>query len=179
MWTLNLDSELVFLGDAGTTKAGRPSHRYGVEWANYYAPRPWLVFDGDLSASRAHFTDQEPVGDHVPGAVETVISTGATVDSARNVFGSLRLRYFGPRPLIEDDSVRSKATSLVNAQIGYKFTKTVRVAVDIFNLFDAKNSDIDYYYASRLPGEPLEGIKDIHFHATLPRTARINVTLGF
>jgi outer membrane receptor protein involved in Fe transport len=179
MWTLNLDSELVFLGDAGTTKAGRPSHRYGVEWANYYAPRPWLVFDGDLSASRAHFTDQEPVGDHVPGAVETVISTGATVDSARNVFGSLRLRYFGPRPLIEDDSVRSKATSLVNAQIGYKFTKTVRVAVDIFNLFDAKDSDIDYYYASRLPGEPLEGIKDIHFHATLPRTARINVTLGF
>jgi hypothetical protein len=179
VWTLNLDSELVFVGDAGTTKAGRPSHRYGVEWANYYAPRPWLVFDGDLSVSRAHFTDQDPVGHHVPGAVETVVSGGATVDSVRTMFGSLRLRYFGPRPLIEDDSVRSKATSLVNAQIGYKFTTTVRVAVDIFNLFDAKDSDIDYYYASRLPGEPRDGINDIHFHATLPRTARVNLILGF
>ena len=142
-------------------------------------PRPWLVFDGDLSVSRAHFTDDDPAGDRIPGAVETVVSAGATVESARNAFGSLRLRYFGPRPLIEDDSVRSKATSLVNAQIGYKFTKAVRVALDVFNLFDAKDSDIDYYYASRLPGEPPGGIDDVHFHATLPRTARVNLILGF
>jgi hypothetical protein len=39
-WSLSLDSELVFVGDAGTTEAGRPSHRYGIEWVNYYAPRP-------------------------------------------------------------------------------------------------------------------------------------------
>ena len=35
-----LDSELIFVGDAGTTEAGRPSHRYGVELATYYTPRP-------------------------------------------------------------------------------------------------------------------------------------------
>ena len=50
----HLDSELIFVGDAGTTEAGRPSHRYGIEFANYYSPRPWLIFDGDLSWSRAH-----------------------------------------------------------------------------------------------------------------------------
>ena len=48
IWTLSLESELVFVGDAGTTEAGRPSRRYGVEWANYYSPRPWLMFDGDV-----------------------------------------------------------------------------------------------------------------------------------
>ena len=48
----------------------------------------------------------------MPGAVDTVVSGGVTVDSLRNVFGSVRLRYFGPRSLVEDDSVRSKATSL-------------------------------------------------------------------
>jgi len=95
------------------------------------------------------------------------------------VFGSLRLRYFGPRPLIEDDSVRSRATSLANAQIGYKFPGALRVALDIFNIFDAKDSDIDYYYASRLPGEPLGGKPDVHFHATLPRTVRVNLIVGF
>jgi hypothetical protein len=179
VWTLNLDSELVFVGDAGTTEAGRPSHRYGAEWANYFAPRPWLIFDGDLSVSRAHFTDQDPVGDHIPGAVEAVVSAGATVHSARNLFGNLRLRYFGPRPLIEDDSVRSRATSLANAQIGYKFPRALRVALDIFNLFDAKDSDIDYYYASRLPAEPSGGKPDVHFHATLPRTVRVNLIVGF
>jgi hypothetical protein len=179
LWTLSLDSELVFVGDAGTTEAGRPSHRYGVEWANYYTPRPWLIFDGDLSVSRSHFTDADPAGDRIPGAVETVVSAGATVDSVRNWFGSVRLRYFGPRPLVEDNSVRSKATSLLNAELGYRLTKSVRVALDIFNLLDARHSDIDYFYTSRLPGEPPEGIDDVHFHPTLPRTARVGLIVGF
>ena len=53
------------------------------------------------------------------------------------------------------------------------------MVVDVFNLFNAKDSDIDYYYASRLPGEPAGGVNDIHFHPTLPRTARINLVVGF
>jgi hypothetical protein len=179
LWSLNLDSELVFVGDAGTTEASRPSHRYGVEWANYFRPRSWLIFDGDISVARAHFTNADPAGDHIPGAVEAVVSAGATIDSVHNVFGSLRLRYFGPRPLIEDDSVRSQATSLMNLEAGYKVSKSARIALDMFNLFDAKDSDIDYFYTSRLPGEPLAGITDGHFHATLPRTARLSLILGF
>jgi len=179
LWMLNLDSELIFIGDAGTTEAGRPSHRYGVEWANYYTPRPWLVFDADLSVSRAHFTDDDPAGDFVPGAVNTVVAAGVTLDHVKNVFGSVRLRYFGPRALVEDDSVRSKATRIVNLEAGYRLHRTVRLAVDVFNLFDARHSDIDYFYASRLPGEPAGGVDDFHFHPVLPRTARVNLIVGF
>lgn len=179
MWTLSLASELVFTGDAGTTEPSRPSHRYGIELANYYAPRPWLIFDGDVSWSRARFTEFDPVGDDIPGSVATVISGGATLDSLHNVYGSVRLRYFGPRPLIEDNSARSKATSLVNVEGGYKFTKRVKLGVDVFNLLNAQDSDIDYYYTSRLRGEPVDGVNDIHLHPTLPRTARVSLILGF
>jgi TonB-dependent receptor-like protein len=179
LWSLKLDSELVFVGDAGSTEAGRPSHRYGIEWANYFRPRPWLVFDGDVSVARAHFTNADPAGDRIPGAVETVVSAGATVDTVHDVFGSVRFRYFGSRPLIEDNSVRSRATSLVNVEAGYKVTRSARIALDLFNPFDVKASDTDYYYASRLPGEPLGGITDIHGHPTPPRTARVSLTLGF
>ena len=49
LWWLDIDSELVFVGDAGTTEAGRPSRRYGIEWANYYTPTDWLTFDADFS----------------------------------------------------------------------------------------------------------------------------------
>ena len=179
LWTLHLDSELVFIGDAGNTEAGRPSHRYGVEWANYYSPRPWLVFDADVSLSSAHFTDDDPAGDFVPGAVNTVVAAGVTLDHVKNVFGSLRLRYFGPRALLEDDSVRSRATRIVNLEAGYRLHRTVRLAVDVFNLFDARDSDIDYFYASRLPGEPDGGVDDFHFHPVLPRSARLNLIVGF
>jgi hypothetical protein len=178
LWSLSLASELVFSGDAGTTEAGRQSHRYGVEWANYYHPAPWLVFDGDVSLSRSHFTDEDPAGDHIPGSLESVVSFGATVTSLHGLFGSARLRYFGPRPLIEDASVRSKATGLVNLEAGYKVSKSVRLALEVFNLLDAHASDIDYYYASRLPGEPRGGIDDVHFHPAAPRTARISLIVG-
>lgn len=179
LWSLSLASELVFTGDAGTTEASRPSHRYGLELANYWTPRPWLIFDGDVSWSRARFTESEPVGNDIPGAVAMVISGGATLDSLHKFSGSVRLRYFGPRALIEDNSVRSKATSLVNVEGGYQISKSARIVLDVFNVTNAKDSDIDYYYTSRLPGEPLSGVDDIHLHPTLPRTARLNIVLGF
>jgi outer membrane receptor protein involved in Fe transport len=178
-WTLGLDSELVFVGDAGTTTPGRPSRRQGIEWTTYYTPKPWLIFDADLALSKARFTDVDPEGDRVPGAVATVVSGGVTVDSVRKMFGSVRWRYFGPRALVEDDSVRSKATSLVNLTAGYKITPSVRLALDVFNLFNRSDSDIDYFYRSRLPGEPAGGIDDFHIHPAAPRRVRINLILGF
>jgi outer membrane receptor protein involved in Fe transport len=179
LWTLHLDSELVFSGDDGTTEPSRPSTRRGAEWANYYSPIKWLVFDGDLSWSRARFTTFDPVGQYVPEAVDTVVSAGVAVDTYRRIFGSLRWRYFGPRALIEDDSVKSKATSLVNLQAGYQVGKNLKVALDVFNLLDAADSDVDYFYASRLPGELPDGVDDIHTHPTLPRTIRASLIIGF
>lgn len=178
VWSLAMASELVFVGDAGTTEAGRPSHRRGVELANYYHPLPWIVLDADVSLSRARFTDTSPDGQAIPGAVQLVASGWVTVEHAQRVSGSVRLRYFGPRPLVEDDSVRSKATTLVNLQGGYRWSSRVRVAIDALNVLNAHDSDVDYYYVSRLPGEPAAGRADVHFHPALPRTFRLSVTLG-
>jgi hypothetical protein len=182
VWTLRLGSELVFSGDDGTTVPSRPSTRHGIEWTNYYSPMKSLVFDGDLSCSRARFTTFDPAGAYVPEAVGTVVSAGATVDAPGGlykIFGSVRWRYFGPRALVEDNSVQSKATSLINLQGGYRVAKNVKLALDVFNVLNAADSDVDYFYTSRLPGEPLAGVADIHTHPTLPRTARVNFVVGF
>jgi hypothetical protein len=179
LWYLGLDSELLFVGDAGTTEPGRPSRRLGVEWTNYARVKPWLTVDADLSLSRARFTDDDPVGDEIPGALDRVISAGVTVEPSRALVGSLRVRHFGPRPLLEDGSVNSKSTTLWNAEAGYRFSNKARLVLELFNVFDAKVSDIDYYYASRLAGEPDEGIEDIHTHPSLPRSARVSLQFSF
>jgi len=179
LWQLALASELVFAGDAGSTQAGRPSRRHGVEWNNHYIARSWLLFDLDLSASSANFTDSDPAGNQVPGAVDKVASFGVTVTELGPWFGSLQWRYFGPRPLIEDNSRRSQATSLANLRVGYAFTKNAKVTLDLFNLFNRTASDVDYFYTSRLRGEPAAGVDDIHFHPVEPRRARLTATLKF
>ena len=178
LWTLRLGSELVYNGDLGATEPGPASERHGIEIANYYSPYKWLVFDADLSLSRARFVDGVEGQAFVPEAVGTVVSAGASVDGYRRTFASIRWRYFGPRSLVTDDSVRSQATSLVNLQAGYQVARRMRLTADVFNLFNAKMSDIDYYFASRLPGEPLGGVEDIHFHPAVPRTARVSMVIG-
>mgnify|MGYP003337758332 CR=1 FL=1 len=100
LWTLRLGSELVYNGDVGATEPGPASSRYGVEWANYYSPKPWFVVDGDVSWSHARFVGGTPGDDFVPEAVGVVVSAGASVDNFHRTFGSLRLRYFGPRALV-------------------------------------------------------------------------------
>jgi outer membrane receptor protein involved in Fe transport len=179
LWILDIDSELLFIGDAGNTEASRPSQRYGIEFANFYSPLPWLTLDADVSISRARFRCDDPAGDFIPGSIETVVAAGITVDDFHDFFGSLRVRYFGPRALIEDDSVRSDAATLVNLQAGYRITDRWSVALDIFNVFDSDVSDIDYFYASRLSGEPEDGIDDIHTHPAEPRSFRGVVTYEF
>jgi outer membrane receptor protein involved in Fe transport len=179
LWTLRLASELVYNADIGATEPGPGSSRYGVEVANYYSPARWLTFDGDLSLSQAHFTDGESAGLYVPEAVGTVVSGGVSVDGFHRTFASMRLRYFGSRALVEDNSVRSQPTKLVNLQGGYQFVKNVKVTADVFNVFNAQVSDIDYFFTSRLPGEPLVGVEDIHFHPAVPRTVRVALVVGF
>jgi outer membrane cobalamin receptor len=177
-WWLDVDSELVFVGDAGTTEASRPSRRYGVEFANYYNVNKWITLDADFSFSHAEFRDSDPVGDHIPGSIESVIASGITFHSDCGFFGSLRLRYFGPRPLIENNSVRSAETILLNAQVGYQINKTWTVTAEILNLLDRQDHDIDYFYESRVrPGDASR--EQIHFHPVEPIQARLALTAKF
>ena len=183
LWQLKLGSELVFSGDAGDTEASGASRRYGIELNNHYIATNWLLLDADIAVSRARFTEDQGeapnLGRYIPGSVDTVVSLGATVTEYGPWFGQFQLRYFGPRPLIEDNSQRSRATTLAYLRVGYKISKDLRLALDVFNLFDRQASDIDYYYASRLPGEAAGGVNDIHFHPVEPRSFRLSLIANF
>lgn len=180
LWWLDIDSELLFVGDAGITEASRPSRRYGIEWANYYSPTDWLTFDADFSYSKSRFRGDAPEGNHIPGSIESVVASGATFhDLFGGFFGGPRLRYFGSRSLIENNSVRSKPTVMLSAMLGYAFNKNWTVQAEMFNLLNRKDSTIDYSYTSRLPGEDDAGIDDIHFHPIEPVSFRMSLNAAF
>jgi outer membrane receptor protein involved in Fe transport len=179
LFVLDFDSELQFQGDIGTTVPGRPSRRVGVEWVNHYQPVPRLAFDLDVAASRARFTDFDPAGNYVPGAPAVIASAGVIIGQKTGWFGAAKFRYLGPRPLIEDDSVRSGPMRVLNANVGYRFENGVRVQLDVVNLFNSKDHQIDYFYVSRLQGEPLAGVSDVHFHPIEPLALRLTVAGKF
>ena len=180
LFVLDFDSEIVFIGDAGNTEASRPSRRVGAEFTIDAKLTPWLTLDFDAAYTQARFKEDDPTapGRRIPGAVEGVISAGLSFhDVFGGWFGGVKVRYFGPRPLIEDNSVRSEATTTVSARLGYKFSNGLIVRLDGFNLLNEEANQIDYYYASRLPGEPAGGVEDIHFHPLEPRSFRLSATM--
>ena len=181
VFVLDFDSEIVFAGDAGTTEVSRPSRRIGAEYTLAYKLTKWLTADLQAAYTHARFLTDDPAapGRYIPGAVEGVVSAGLTLDNGLGWFGGVRWRYFGPRPLIEDNSVRSKATAPLSARIGYRFDDGLSVRLDGFNLLNEKASQIDYFYASRLPGEPAEGINDVHLHPIEPLSVRLTLTKQF
>lgn len=178
VWAIELASELVFVGDAGTTEPSRASRRVGLEIANRWRPCRWLSLDADVTTSRARFRGDDPAGNRIPGAVPLTLAAGVTAEWSDAFATSLRLRHLGRRPLVEDGSVRSSSSTLVNAQATWRLDASREFGLAVLNLLDRKDSDAEYWYASQLPGEP-GPVDDVHFHPVEPFTIQLSFTARF
>jgi outer membrane cobalamin receptor len=174
LFQLDNASEIVYVGDEGTTEdSGRRSRRVGWEFNNYYKASDWLTIDADVAFARARFRDAGGEGRFIEGAVEGVASVAAVVDDGGSYYGSAQFRYFGPRPLTEDNSVRSDGTRTVNGRMGYRIDKNTQLELVGFNLFGREDSAIDYYgdyNAASIGGGSASGRV---FHPIEPRTFRL------
>jgi outer membrane receptor protein involved in Fe transport len=175
VFLLDSASEILFSGDAGDTQASRPSRRYGLEWTNDYRPLSWLSLEGDIAVTHARFRGDDPdraalyaslagfpaaqignaPGNYIPGAPNMIASAGIRLGERTGWFAGLRYRYFGPRPLTEDNAFVSPATGLLNGQLGYRFDNGWRVQLDAFNILNSNSDQIAYAYGSLLKSDTL------------------------
>ncbi|WP_255615654.1 TonB-dependent receptor [Polymorphobacter sp. PAMC 29334] len=174
-WSLHLNSELQYDGDQGETSPNGPSQRHGYELSSFYKPADWLTVDAQYTRSFARSTDLPPGQDHIVNALESVVSAGVVAKYQR-ASAAIRVRHFGPYPIIEDNSVRARPLTVVNARVGYDLGR-IELAADLLNAFDAHDYEIEYYYVSRLAGEPLAGVADRHVKPIEPRQLRLSATV--
>ena len=171
---LALDSELLFVGDAGGTEALGGSTRLGVEFSTFFQATDWLAVNFAYTYTDSAFDDGTE-GSKVPGAIGSSGTLGLNGAWTNGFFASARFRYLGSAPLIEDNSVRSSSALLVNAGAGYRLGP-IELRLDVFNVLDSRDNDISYFYASRLEQEPLDGVDDIHFRPLEPRSVRASIS---
>jgi hypothetical protein len=177
-WWLRSDSELLYIGDAGNTEPGPGSERFGIELASYWRPTDWAMADLEATWSWANLRTVNPPSAAIPGNVPYTLNAGFTLGREEGPFGSLRARYFGPRPLSEDHAdIRARESLQVNARIGYR-KKNWEVALECLNLLNRADNDIEYFYESQLPGEAAP-VEDRHVHPIEPRMLRVSVTWRF
>jgi len=179
LFEAKFDSELTYNADVGQTEAGRPGKRTGIELTAQYRPAPWIELNANVAVSRARYTDGDPAGDHIEDAPAVVASAGMLVDNLGPWFGAVEFRDLGKHALVSDNSVKSSGYKEVNLDIGYKISPTLKVQLNIFNVLNSHADAADYLYTDRLPGEPAEGVEDVHSHPLEPISARFGVTATF
>ncbi len=173
LFQLDSDSEIVYIGDEGRTEdSGRRSRRVGWEFNNYYKVNGWLTLDADFAYARARFRDPGGDGRYIEGAVEGVASVAMIVDAGGVWSGSLQLRHFGPRPLTQDNAVRSEGTTTLNGRLRYRVDPKTSIELLGFNLLDSQQSAIEYYNDS-YTFNGVSGLSGRVFHPIEPRNFRV------
>lgn len=175
-FNMRLSSELVYVGDAGTTEASDGSQRVGMEINAIYTPTSWLLFDAAATWTKARFRGVDE--NRIPNAVRDTASLGMIVNDLDGWSGGVRVRYLGEAPLIESGAAFSHSTVLMNGQVTYAFTPSLSVSLELLNMLDSDDRDITYFYESQLPGE-VAPVEDIHFHPVEPRSLRVSLTASF
>lgn len=181
LWSLAIDSELVFVGDSGSTEdTGVGSKRHGLELTAYYYLNSTWTFDLEYAWSKARFEEALDGSRDIPGALEHVLSAGVNAQLTDDLYFNLRLRHFDDYPL--DGGLKADASTLANLRIAYRLNDKFDISMDVLNLFDSADRDIEYAYESRLKSEldaGLDPVLDRHFHIFEPRTAKLNLRYRF
>lgn len=99
---------------------------------------------------------QNQHGREVPEAVRWVVSAGATLQDYKGFSASMRLRYFGPRPLTSDAVYTSRSTALANLEARYQFSRNWSLIGEVLNVFNRRDHDVDYAYVSQIT--PADGL---------------------
>ncbi len=153
LWLLDLDSEIVWVGDEGVTEARGPTRRLGLDLEARAALLSWLFADVDLTVSRGRFRDAPADEDEIPLAPRATLTAGLSALHPRGFFGRLGLRSISDRPLTEDGFLQAEGFTLLDVGAGYR-TGAWELVVSIDNLLASDWREAQFATASRVAGDP-------------------------
>jgi len=177
LWGLDLQSELVYVGDEGRTEASGPSRRVGVDLEMRVQVIPWLWADADLSLSRGRFRNEPTGANRIPLAPTFTALAGLTVRDRGPLSGGFRVRYVGARAADETNAVRALSHTVVGLFSRWQVSRFDLVA-SVDNLFDVDWNEAQFATTSRLRNES-EAVTELHFTPGARRSIQVGVEYRF
>ena len=168
---LDLDSEIVWSGDAGTTEPSGRTRRYGLEAGGRYRIQNWLFADADLSLVHAKYRENPGNANAVALAPTRTFTAGIAARPTfgdTTPFGALRVKSIADRPATEDRSFTAEGFTTLDVNAGARW-KNVEAGVEVQNVFDVKYREVNFANESRLAYEPAP-VNGIHYSPGWPRT---------
>ncbi|MFX0555562.1 TonB-dependent receptor [Maribacter sp. CXY002] len=177
LWSLFLDQEFVYVGDAGIVEPSGKTERYGLEVGARYQATDWLYLFVDANYTKAKSLAANKGEDYIPLAPDFVSNGGIAVELKNGISGGLNYRYVDDRPANEDNSIVADGYFVTDANINYKWNNwTLGLIVE--NLFDTEWNETQFATESRLLNET-SPVEEIHFTPGTPFYLRGKVSVTF
>jgi hypothetical protein len=177
LWRTDLQSELVYNGDAGTTEPSGRTRRYGLDLEGRIRLTPWLWADADLNLAHGRFRDEAQKLNRIPLAPAVTSTGGLTVRDAGPVSGGVRYRHIGARAADQADSIIARGYTIVELFGTWQISR-VRLIVTVDNLLDTAWNEAQFATTSRLQGEPAP-VTELNFTPGAPRTIQVGLDYRF
>lgn len=177
LWSLFLQQEFVYVGDAGIVEPSGKTKRYGVDFGLRYQLTDWLYLNGDLNYTHARSTEEPEGADFIPLAPDLTSSGGVAIRDFKRFSGGLNYRFIKNRPANEDNSIVAEGYFVTDFNLNYSYENwTFGIIVE--NLFDTAWNETQFATESRLFNE-VNSIEEIHFTPGSPFYARGKVSVRF
>lgn len=177
LWNLDLEQEFVYVGDEGIVEPSGRTKRSGLDLGIRYQMKNWLFADADWTYTYARSTDEPEGAQYIPLAPIHTLSGGISMQKD-GFSGSMKVRYLANRPANEDYSIVAKGYTIVDLNLGYKY-RQLSWNMSIENLFNSDWEETQFATQSRLPGEELEGIEEVHFTPGTPFFFKTGISYEF
>jgi len=204
----DFSSELSYNADVGSDDSSGPSRRQGLEVSAQMHPARWIELNTDLAFSKPRYRcpatgsisgacagigSADNPGSYIADAPNYIYSAGVLIHNLGRWSGAVQWRRLGTHALVDGGLLtsgqaypwqsgviaRDNGYSEWNVDAGYELGRGIHIQVSVYNLFDSRDNAADYYYRSRLPGEPAHGYSDFQEHPLEPRSARFTIAKTF
>jgi hypothetical protein len=186
VWGLELDNELVFVGDDGTTENKGASRRIGFDLGARATLTDWLFLDADVNVSKGRLLEKRfgailPTDNLIPLAPNLTSTGGLTTyfpcKNGGKIESSLRYRLVGERAANEPNTVQALGYNIVDFTTFYKKTR-YNIGFSVENLLNVKWNEAQFDTESRLQNEK-ESVSELHFTAGTPFAVKLILGINF
>jgi len=177
IWTLFLEQEFVYVGDAAIVEPSGKTRRLGADFGLRYEATDWLYLFGDINYTYARSTEEPSGQDYIPLAPDLTSTGGIAINNLNNFSGGINYRYIKDRPANEDNSITAEGYLVTDLNLNYTYQK-VTFGVIVENLFDTEWNETQFATESRLFNET-ESVEEIHFTPGVPFFLKGKITYNF
>ena len=177
IWTLFLDQEFVYVGDAAIVEPSGKTKRLGADLGIRYQLADWLYFNGDVNYTHARSTEEPKGEDYIPLAPDLTSSAGLSFNNIHDLSGSINYRFVKDRPANEDNSIVAEGYFVTDMNVNYAI-KNWTIGIIIENLFNTAWNETQFATESRLFNE-VAPVEEIHFTPGTPFYVRGKISVRF